>query len=137
MLLGQVGQDVVDDVVGLLFLEFVGLLRYGAQLLAGAETTGCSDGDARVHATLESGHADHEELIQVRGEDRGEIRALQKGDRLILSQLKHTLVELEPADFAVEIAVLRQGCFRLAVPDRGAAGLFVGLGYVLRDLALE
>ena len=47
------------------------------------------------------GHPHHEELVQVGGVDREELDALEQRDALVLGQLEHALVELEPRDLAV------------------------------------
>ena len=90
-------------------------------------------GDARVDAALEACDAHHEELIEVRCEDRGEIRAFQHGQRGVFGKLQHALVELEPADFAVEEPILRQ---RFVVA-RARVLLVLGFRDVLGDLAAQ
>ena len=59
-------------------------------------------------AALQPGHADHEELIQVAGEDGQEAGALQQRDGGVGSELQHPLVELQPGDLPVEEAVVGQ-----------------------------
>ena len=132
---GQIRQDVVDDIVGMLVLEFVRLLGDGPQLLTRAHSAGGRHSDAGVHATLQTRHADHEELIKVAGEDGGEVGALQQGHTLVFGQLKHAFVELEPAQLPVEIAILRQGRDRVIRAPGYMPCLAVGLGNMLRDLA--
>ena len=76
-------------------------------------------GDARGDASLEAGDADHEELVEVAGEDREEPRPLQQRHPRVLGQLEHPLVEVEPGDLAVEepVVVLRDGLEHLRVRD--------------------
>ena len=57
---------------------------------------------------LEAGHADHEELVEVGGEDREEAGTLQQRHGLVGGELQHPLVELQPGDLAVEEAVRGQ-----------------------------
>ena len=57
--------------------------------------------DAGVHLVVEAGHAHHEELVQVVGVDREELHALEERHAVVLRQLQHALVELEPGDLAV------------------------------------
>ena len=52
---------------------------------------------------LQPAHALGVELVQVAGGDRNELHALQQRVAGILRFLEHTLVELEPAQFAVEV----------------------------------
>ena len=51
---------------------------------------------------LEAGHPDHEELVEVAGEDRQEADPLQQRQRRVLGQLEHPLVEAQPGQLAVE-----------------------------------
>ena len=50
----------------------------------------------------EPGDADHEELVEVRGEDRAELDALEQRHRRVVGELEHAGVELEPGELAVE-----------------------------------
>jgi hypothetical protein len=52
---------------------------------------------------------DHEELVQVAGEDREEVGPLQERGVRVLGEFEDPLVEREPAAFAVEEAALGQG----------------------------
>jgi hypothetical protein len=47
--------------------------------------------------------AHHEELVEVGPEDRQELRAFEQGDVLVLGQLEHALVEVEPGELAVRV----------------------------------
>ena len=53
---------------------------------------------------VETRDADLEELIEVRGEDRDELHALEQGERRILRDGEHALVELQPRQLAVQEA---------------------------------
>ena len=48
------------------------------------------------------GHADHEELVQVRREDRQELHPLQQRIVRVLGLFQHARVELQPAQLAVD-----------------------------------
>ena len=50
----------------------------------------------------EPGDADHEELVEVRGEDRAELDALEQRHRRVLCELEHAGVEIEPGELAIE-----------------------------------
>jgi hypothetical protein len=52
---------------------------------------------------VQAGHAHHEELVEVVGVDGEELDALEERRRLVLGQLKHPLVELEPGQLAVRV----------------------------------
>ena len=99
-----------------------------------AQAAGRGDGDAGVDTALEAGDADHEEFIEVGGEDRGEIAAFQQRLVFVLGEFEDSLVELQPAEFSVEIAIRGQ---RLFAGLRLALVGFVCLGYVLGDLAAQ
>ncbi len=66
------------------------------------------DRDPGRDAALETGHTHHEELVQVRGEDRREPAPLQERQVRVLGQLEHTLVEREPGQLTVGEPVLGQ-----------------------------
>ena len=59
-------------------------------------------------AALEPRDAHHEELVEVRREDREEVGALQQREGVVFGEFEHALVEGEPAQLAVEVAVLGQ-----------------------------
>ena len=77
----------------------------------GAQAGGRRDGDAGVDAALQTCDANHEEFVEVVCEDRGEAGALDDRQILVLSKLEDSLVELQPAQLAVEEAVVRQRFF--------------------------
>ena len=49
-----------------------------------------------VDLVVQAGDADHEELVDVAGEDRAELHALEQRDVRVLGELEHALVELQP-----------------------------------------
>ena len=61
---------------------------------------------------LEAGHAHHEELVEVVGEDRREAHPLEQRLGVVLGQLQDALVEVQPGELAVQEAVVegRDGC---------------------------
>ena len=72
-------------------------LEDGLKLLGGGQAA------LGVHVLLlhqghvgDGAHPDHEELVQVAGEDGGELQPLQEGDRLVPGLVQHTLVEFQP-----------------------------------------
>ncbi len=125
---------MVDDIVRVLVLQSVRLVADGAQLLPRAQSGGGGHGDAGVDAALQARHADHEELVEVVREDRGEARALDDRQVLVLGELEDALVELQPAQFAVEEAVVRQ---RFFASLKLALVVLIGLGDMLSYLAAQ
>ena len=103
-----------------------------------------ADGEPGGDPALEAGHPDHEELVEVAGEDRREPDPLEQRQLLVLGQLEHPLVEPQPGQLAVEEPVLElldrgqrlvgHGVRRLDVEgllgDVGATGGDVGVGAV-------
>ncbi len=65
-------------------------------------------GEARDDAALEAGDAHHEEFVEVAREDREEVRTFQHRKRRILGEFEHAMVERQPAQFTVEVAIVRQ-----------------------------
>ena len=51
----------------------------------------------------ESGHADHEELVEVGSQDGEELQTFQKGIRFILRFIQNPVLESEQAEFAIDI----------------------------------
>ncbi len=99
--------DLVSVDLGLHVEQLVGDERDLLEDLARLEARRGAHGDARGDPSLEPGDADHEELVEVRGEDREVAAPLEEGDRLVGGELEHPLVELQPRDLAVEEAVGR------------------------------
>ena len=74
--------------------------------------------DGRALA-MQAADALHEELVEVARKDREEPHALEQRQRGILRKLEHTLVEVEPAQLAVQEELIRTGrrrrCGRLSL----------------------
>lgn len=125
-LLGEGGAHALVEDAGLHEGQVVGdagdLLEHLARLQPG----GAAHRDAGGDAALEAGDPHHEELVEVAREDREEPGALEQRDALVGGQLQDPLVELQPADLAVEEAVDRQvGCRDVLVgagPGEAAVG---------------
>ena len=64
-----------------------------------------ADGEPRLGLTEEAGDTDLEELVQVRGEDRAELDALEERDVLVRCELENACVEVEERELAVEQAL--------------------------------
>jgi hypothetical protein len=76
--------------------------------LRGGEPIRLAVVDPGVHLVVEAGHTHHVELVQVRGVDRQELHPLEQRDALVLGQLQHALVELEPGELAVVVELPRR-----------------------------
>ena len=83
----------------------------GVQYLPGQLYPVALDWEARHHPAYQPGHPDHEELVQVGGENGEEAHALQQRDRLVFGEFEHALVESEPALLTVEVTLLGQRGF--------------------------
>ena len=91
--------------LGLHRQQLVGDQRDLLEHLARLEPGGRAHGDAGGDAALQAGHPHHEELVEVRGEDRQVAGPLEQRHVLVGGELEHPLVELQPGDLAVEEAV--------------------------------
>lgn len=107
-LLGERGGDVLVVAGGVPGHQLAGAGPDHLQHLAGLESRGGPGGDAGGDTALQTGDPDHEELVQVGGEDRQEVRPLQQGRVRVLGELQDPLVEREPAPLPVEEAALGQ-----------------------------
>ena len=101
------GADIAGPQPGLQLLkELVPLLVEGAHrpedggelLLRGEAALGVDMGLLHQGHVVDGAHPDHEELIQVAGEDGGELEALEEGDGLIPGLLHDPLVEAQPGE---------------------------------------
>ena len=93
---------------GVAVLQVVRLRAHGGQHVFGRGAHVGGNGEARGDAALEAGDAHHKELVEVAREDREEVGPLEQGERGVFGELEDTLVEREPAQFAVEVAVVGQ-----------------------------
>jgi hypothetical protein len=62
-----------------------------------------AEGDVRLYLLLKAADADHEELVEVRLENRQEFQALQERNLTVLRFFQDAAVEFEPAQLAVDI----------------------------------
>ena len=74
-----------------------------SQHLGRGQAVGAARVDPRLDLVVHAGDADHEELVEVRGEDREELQPLDQRQRLVLGQLEHAVVEVEPGQLAVDV----------------------------------
>ncbi len=107
-LLGQRGADEFTEHLGVPGGDLLGALADATQLLAWRQAVGRADRQAHLVAALEARHPNHVELVEVGGEDRQELGALEQRQRRVGGQRQHARVEVQPAQFPIEIAVLGQ-----------------------------
>ena len=107
-LVGQARLHVLEEDLRVALHELAGAGEDALEQLAGVDPGGAGDRHAGLDAPLEAGHADHEVLVEVRGEDPEEPGPLEDRYRPVLGLLEHALVEREPAELAVREAVDRQ-----------------------------
>ena len=93
---------------GVLRMQLVRDPRDLLQHLARFEPGGGAHGEAGRDPALETGDADHEELVEVAGEDREEPGPLEQRHVFVHGQLQDALVELQPGDLPLEEPVGRQ-----------------------------
>src|SRR5262249_56306891 len=80
----------------------------------GGRGGGIGGGGHRVVGVLDErnaaqkGHALHEELVEVRRDDRQELQALEQRRALVERLVQHAAVEREPSEVAIEPRVLEQ-----------------------------
>jgi hypothetical protein len=74
---------------------------------------------ARAELPLEPGHADHEELVEVRAEDGEEFHPLEEGHARVLRLFEDAPVELEPGELPIDQIRITHGApFPLNVSRR-------------------
>ena len=59
--------------------------------------------DARVDLVVQAGDANHVVLVEVGRVDRAELDALEQRTRLVLGELQHAVVEVQPGQLAVDV----------------------------------
>ena len=100
---GEQRLDLVEEAPVLRADQLVDALRDRGQRFARREPIRSRRRLARSRVPLEPGHADHEELVQVRAEDGEELDALEQRHRGVLGFLEHPAIELEPGQLAVDV----------------------------------
>jgi hypothetical protein len=108
LLLGQRRPNIPREAAGVAGDEDGGPFGDELELLPGRQARLALDRKAGMEPALEAGHADHIELVEVAGEDREELGALQQRGVGILGEGQHPGVEVQPGQFAVQIPVVRQ-----------------------------
>ena len=115
VLIGQRRTDLLGVDPGVALLQPVGLLADLLQDLHGAQPGRGGDGEPGGDPALQPGDPDHEELVQVGGEDGQEADPLQQVQVRVLGQFQHAGVEREPAQFPVQEPVRAEVALRFQV----------------------
>ena len=103
----QLGPDLLLEQAGLLGDELGGAFQDRGVQLPRPGTGDGGHGHPGLDAAFQSCDSHHEELVEVVGEDRQELHALQQRDALhIAGQVQHPVVEVQPGQFPVQVAVL-------------------------------
>ena len=85
------------------FHQAFDLAADGHQLRARAHPVRTEFGDARIQLSIEAGHPDHEELIQIGADDGEEFDALQKRIGSVPRLFQHAPLKTQQAEFAVDV----------------------------------
>ena len=86
--------------------QFMGVHEHRIVHLARQQPAGRPHRDPGRDASFQPGHPHHEELVEVGREDRQELGAFQQRQVRVLGQFEDSLVERQPAQFAVDEAML-------------------------------
>ena len=101
--LGELRHDLASPGVAGFVHELVGQRAAGDELLGGRHAVGRQVGDAGLDLLAQAGHADHEELAEVRAQDRQELDALEQRVALVADLFEHAALEGQHAELAVDV----------------------------------
>ena len=105
---GQRRPHRVEEHVRMPAGDLLGALADPAQLFARRQPVGRAHRQPHLVAAFEPGDPHHVELVEVGREDRQELGPLQQRQRGVGGQRQHAGVEVQPAQLAVEVAILGQ-----------------------------
>ena len=103
------GRDLLGEHGGLAGHELVDARADRVQLLDLVEPVGRGDAQAGVDLILQRRDPHLEELVEVLGEDREELRPLEERQRRVFREREDAGVEVEPRELAVEVRGGRRG----------------------------
>ncbi len=107
-LVGEGGEDVRPEGGGLALHESAALGVDPSQLLAWGAAGAGLNGQASGEPAPQSSDPDHEELVEIIGEDGEKPDPFEQWDGGVLGELEHPLVELQPALLTIKEAVVGQ-----------------------------
>ena len=103
VLLGQRRTQLAFEAVAQARSQPQHLLADQGDRLRGGEPVLAGGSHARVDLVVQAGDAHHVVLVEVGRVDRAELDPLQQGFRLVLGELQHAVIEVEPGQLAVDI----------------------------------
>ena len=86
----------------LLLRELEDTVPDSRECLLRREAVGRANREARLRLAQQPRDPNLEELVEVRGEDRAELHALEQRERFVRGQLEHARVEVEERDLSIE-----------------------------------
>ena len=95
-MLGELWPDDVAELVRVTAVELAHLLGDALERLGRQQPVGAAGIDPGLDLVVDTGHADHEELVEVGDEDGQELDPLHQRQRLVLGELQHAVVEVQP-----------------------------------------
>ena len=95
-MLAQLGAHVLRELARVAAIELPDPFGDPLEHLRRRQTVGPAGVDPGLELIMDPGHTDHEELVQVGDEDGQELQSLDQRQALVLGELKHAIVELEP-----------------------------------------
>ena len=101
--LGERRADHVGELARVAAVLLAHLLGDPLEHLGRGQPVGPAGVDPGLDLVVDAGDADHEELVEVGDEDREELQALDQRQRLVLGELEHAVVEVEPRQLAVDV----------------------------------
>ncbi len=105
---GKGGKHCLEKDLGLATCEFLCARRDQCELRPRRQPVGRPYRQPCFCAAFEAGDTNHVELVEIGREDRQELRSFEKRDRLVLGEGEYARIEIEPAQFAVEVSVGRE-----------------------------
>ena len=98
----QLGQELLAPDLVVIGHQGVRALGDSLQLLAGQHPVRRGVGDAAEVLLLEARHTDHEELVEVRGDDGEELEPFEERHVPVACLLENPLIKLQPGELAVD-----------------------------------
>src|SRR5262249_8926120 len=102
---GEQRLELSQEAPVLLVAQAPSALRDGGEGLRRGEPVGPGRPVSLADPALEPGHADHEELVEVRADDRQELDPLEERHRRVFGLLEDPAIELEPREPAADEVV--------------------------------
>ena len=101
--LGELGADHILELARVAVVEVAHALGDLVEQLARRDSVRPAGVDAGFDLVVHTGHADHEVLVEIGDEDGQELDPLEQRQRLVLGELEHPVVEVQPGELAVDV----------------------------------